>query len=293
MITVIGDLVVDLIVKTAGNHYGTDTESSITTHAGGQANHVAAWVTATGGESTLIGRVGTDLYGDFLMKDAKQHGVQVAIEKDKHEETGKIVILVDNQNSERTMFNDRGANKKLNLEQMKQAESVIKTSSCLYISGYSFFEETTREAIEYAKQFAKDHHVPVAIDPSSTYFINQHKDYVLEFIRGSDFLFPNVEEGIMLTGKQRPEDIMRKLKFFVKHPVLTLGEEGCMFFCQERLVQIKAEQVTPIDSTGAGDTFNGAFLSNYFTHKDVKKAAQFANKTAAQTVQRVGGRPPL
>ncbi len=291
MITVIGDLVVDLIVQKSGNHYATDTESNITTQAGGQGNHVAAWIAATGGESTLIGRVGNDVYGEFLEQEAQQIGIQLALEKDQEWETGKIIILVDENNGERSMFTDRRANKGLSAEQIQDAESIIQNSSLLYISGYSLFDERTRPAVERAKEIAKNYNIPIAIDPSSTYFLDHHYDYVSEFIRGIDFLFPNYEEGLVLTRKQRPEDIMRKLKVFVKNPVLTLGDDGCMVFDEDRLLHIRGKDVNVIDTTGAGDSFIGAFLSQYNQSSNLKEAAQVANDKAAQTVQRIGGRP--
>jgi len=291
MITVIGDLVVDLIVQKSGNHYATDTESMITTKAGGQGNHVAAWIASTGGESTLIGCVGNDIYGDFLEREAKELGLKLALERDQNLETGKIVILVDQNNGERSMFNDRGANKGLTSEQIDHVETIIQNSTLLYISGYSLFDPLTRKAVEKAKELAIKHNTPIAIDPSSTYFLDQHRDYVSEFIRGIDFLFPNYEEGIMLTGKQRPEDIMRKLKIFVKNPVLTLGVDGCMVFHEDHLIHIKGHDVHPVDTTGAGDSFIGSFLSHYTKSSNLKEAAQHANNLAAKAVQNIGGRP--
>lgn len=291
MITVIGDLVVDLIVQKSGNHYATDTESMITTKAGGQGNHVAAWIASTSCESTLIGRVGNDIYGDFLEREAKELGIQLALERDQNLETGKIVILVDHNNGERSMFNDRGANKGLTSEQIDHVETIIQNSTLLYISGYSLFDPVTRNAVERAKELAIKHNTPIAIDPSSTYFLDQHHDYVSEFIRGIDFLFPNYEEGIILTGKQRPEDIMRKLKIFVKNPVLTLGNEGCMVFHEGHLIHIKGQDVQPVDTTGAGDSFIGSFLSHYTKSSNLKESAQHANDLATKTVQNIGGRP--
>jgi len=291
MITVIGDVVVDLFVQKSGHHYATDTESTITTKAGGQGNHVAAWISSSGEESTLIGRIGNDVHGEFLRKEAKRLGIRLALEVDESVETGKIVILVDENNGERSMFNDRGANKYLTLEQIEQVESIIKNSTLIYISGYSLFDPLTRKAVERVKDLAEKHHTPIAIDPSSTYFLDQHHDYVSEFIRGTDFLFPNYEEGIILTGKQRPEDIMRKLKIFVKNPVLTLGQDGCMVFHEDRLFHIKGHDVQVMDTTGAGDSFIGSFLSQYSKSSNIKEAAQYANDQAARTVQYIGGRP--
>ncbi|MFD1020719.1 carbohydrate kinase family protein [Thalassobacillus hwangdonensis] len=290
MITVIGDLVVDIIVKHNGMHFATDSESSITTHAGGQANNVASWIALTGGRSTLIGRVGDDVNADFLIRHAEDIGVTLKLHRDETHETGKIVILVDDEESERTMFTDRGANRHLNMQQIHHAQDTIKDSSCLYLSGYSLFEDTTREALETAKQIAKQHGVPIAVDPSSTYFLRNHKQTMLSFIDGIDYFFPNLEEGQLLTGETEPKAVLAALSDIVRHPVLKLGSEGCMVMLENNIHVIPAPTIEAIDTTGAGDAFIAAFLKNYMEEKDLIEAAKFANLTASKVVQRIGAK---
>ncbi|MBB6455074.1 sugar/nucleoside kinase (ribokinase family) [Salirhabdus euzebyi] len=290
MITTIGDLVVDLIVSHKGNHFGTDSESSIATYAGGQANHVAAWIAKCESNSTLVGRVGNDLYGDFLLKEAKQLGITTAVERDPVLETGKIIILVDESTSERSMYTDRGANIHLSPDQVEASEETIQQSSCLYISGYALFQENTYQAMVKAKEIAKAHHVPVALDPSSTYFLEKFKKRIITFAEDVDFLFPNYEEGVFLTGEQDPDAIMVALKKMSANPILKLGDKGCLLPNGE---YITATKVKAVDTTGAGDSFIGAFLAKYEKTKDIFASATFANQIAATAVQKYGGRPSL
>ncbi|MDC3413450.1 PfkB family carbohydrate kinase [Aquibacillus sp. 3ASR75-11] len=291
MITVVGDLVVDLVVKHHGGNYATDAPALITTHAGGQANHVAAWIAINEEPVTLIGRVGQDLYGDFLLNDAEKLGVTLAVDRDASLETGKIVLLVDGENSERSMFTDRGANAALNVDQVKRVAPTIMSSNCIYVSGYSLFESKTREASMFAKETALEHNIMIAVDPSSTYFLEQHKEWMLDFIQHTDFFFPNLEEGILLTGQKDPAKIMAALREWVKYPILKLGSDGCMFYQDDLLNHLPAKNVTAVDTTGAGDSFIGSFLANYMKTNSVEKAAITATNTAAITVQKYGGRP--
>ncbi|MBO8157790.1 MAG: carbohydrate kinase family protein [Bacillaceae bacterium] len=292
MITVIGDLVVDILVHSDGFHYGSDTESTITTRAGGQGNHVAAWISACAGTATLIGNVGKDVFGDYLLNEAKQQRIHVAVNRTEQAETGKIAVFVDEENGERSMFTSRGANLTLSEQQIEEHESLVASSDCLYISGYMLFKDPTYQAVIRAKQLARQYNVPVAVDPGSAYFLMEYKDRVLDFLEGANWVFPNYEEGQLLTGKEKPEDIITALRDIVTYPVLKLGHQGCMMFADE-WIKLSAEKVKAVDTTGAGDSFLGGFLAHYYRTKNAKEALQFANQTAAMTVQTFGGRPEI
>lgn len=291
MITVIGDLVVDILISSEDTNYATDTEATISTLPGGQANNVAAWLGNSGYPTTLIGRIGHDPYAVFLLDELRQLGVKPSIEKDSECTTGKIVILIDAYTGERTMFTDRGANKHLSIKQIERAENVIANSSCLYISGYSLFEQTTYEAVLRAREIAQECNVPIAFDPSSTYFLEKHHKRVLEFLNGVDFFFPNLEEGRLLTNKNTPQEIMEQLCDLVKYPVLKMGEDGCLIHQDGHICHIPAKKLNVIDTTGAGDSFIGAFLATYFKQSNIQTAATYATQIAAKTVQQIGARP--
>jgi len=291
MITVIGDLVVDLLISSDDTNYATDTESTIKTLPGGQANHVAAWINEGGHPCTLIGRIGNDFYGGFLQEDLQKLGVKQSIEKDTVVETGKIAILIDALNGERSMYTDRGANKNLSIDQIKRSEGTIRNSDCLYISGYSLFGETTYEAGLHAQSIAQRYQVPIAFDPSSTYFLEKYNERVMAFLKGVDFFFPNLDEARLLTQEQQPGAIMEKLQSLVKYPVLKMGDNGCLIFDDGKLLHIPAEKVDVMDTTGAGDSFIGTFLATFFRNHELNKAAIQATKIAANTVGQIGGRP--
>ncbi|WP_181350654.1 carbohydrate kinase family protein [Thalassobacillus sp. CUG 92003] len=292
MITVIGDMVVDVIVHKSGAHYGTDTVSNITTSPGGQANNVAASIQACGGQSTLLAKVGSDVYGRYLIEKVQEQGISPAIERDQELETGKIVILVDKQNGERTMFTDRGANQTLACEEVWRQAETIRNSQCLYLSGYSFFDAKTVDAVMAAKEIAIKAGIPTAVDPSSSYFLHTHKQDLLHFIQGADYFFPNYEEGELLTGQSEPEVILTRLSAFAKHPVLKLGKEGCMVYHGGETQRIPVAPTNAIDTTGAGDAFIGAYLTELFRNgHNHKEAGVFANNFGAKITQFPGPQP--
>jgi ribokinase len=288
MITVIGDLILDILVRQDTVNYATDAEGSIDICAGGQGNNVAAWISACGVQSHLIGRVGNDAFGMYLIKEAGRHGVRCSVALDASKKTGMILIVVD-ATGERTMIVDRGANLHLSEKDIQGVEE----SQLLYISGYSLYAEGPRRAAECAKHQAQKLGIPIAVDPSSLYHLRTKKLALLSFLDVTTFLFPNYEEGKLLTGEEEPARILESLQQWVPCPVLKLGDKGCMLSVDGTIVHVPASPITPVDSTGAGDAFAGAFLATYLRTKNVLAAAKRATKVSTQIVGRLGARPGL
>ena len=290
MITVIGDLCVDIQVNKNETNYATDTEGKIEFTPGGQANNVAAWIAEEGVKCQLIGRVGDDPFGQYLVNLLKKQGIIGNIYFDENQQTGKILVIIDDATKNRSMVVDRGANLKLSVSQIKGIES----SNLLYISGYSLFDENIKEAIYHAKEVAISNNIPIAIDPSSTYFLKEHKEEFIKFLSNITFMFPNYEEGCLLTNETEPSKIMRKLKELVPHPILKLGSEGCMLYDDNNeLIHLPAKQVDVIDTTGAGDSFIGTFLANYEKTNNKLQSAKKAIDNASKVVTKFGSWPYL
>jgi len=127
--------------------------------------------------------------------------------------------------------------------------------------------------------------VPVAVDPSSLYHLRTEKFALLFFLEGITLLFPNYGEGKFLTGEEEPRIIG------VPHPVLKLGDKGCMLSVDGAIVHVPAPPITSVDSTGAGDAFAGAFLAEYQRTKNVLAAAKYATKVSTRVVERLGAQP--
>lgn len=108
-----------------------------------------------------------------------------------------------------------------------------------------------------------------------------------------DFCFPNLEEGKVLTNKEKPEEIVKELLNYYKNVVLKLGKKGCYLGNKKRIRIVKQNiKRAEADSTGAGDAFAAAFIADYLNNKDLKSAAERANEVAFKCVNKVGGRPP-
>ncbi|SEQ90818.1 carbohydrate kinase family protein [Piscibacillus halophilus] len=289
MITVIGDLAVDILVNKGRTNYATDTDGQINFRPGGQANNVASFIGRENVACQLIGKVGDDPFGTYLIEESRKQGVTPIVKKEKQEKTGSIVIMIDNHNGERTMITDRGANLKLTAKDIQDVEN----SDILYLSGYSLFTEHTKDAAQKAKDQALKLNIPIALDPSSTYFLKDYKEEFLDFLNGITFFFPNYEEGVLLTGEKEPRKILDQLKRYVSVPILTLGHEGCLLDYENVYKHLAAPKVEAIDTTAAGDSFVGGFLATYRKTQNILEATERAIEISSKTVTYHGALPSV
>lgn len=110
----------------------------------------------------------------------------------------------------------------------------------------------------------------------------------------TDICLPGLDDARQLTGLDRPEDICTSyLSFGCKVVALTMGKAGTMVATAERREVIPSRPVTAVDATGAGDTFDGAFLAEWLVHRDPFRAASYANAAAALSTLGHGAVAPM
>jgi ribokinase len=108
-----------------------------------------------------------------------------------------------------------------------------------------------------------------------------------------NFLFPNYDEGRVLTGFDEPDEIVRSLANIYDGAliILKLDADGALVFDGETSTQIPPATNNLVDATGAGDSFAGAFLAHYLNSNSAVDAAKFATKVAAWVIEHLGARP--
>jgi sugar/nucleoside kinase (ribokinase family) len=270
-VLVIGDVIEDIIVISKGpKQTNTDNPSSIKATPGGSGANFAVWLASLGVETELAARVSSK-DKERLESYFQQVKVIPRLEADPSQETGKIVVLVEENN--RTFYTDRAANQNLELNNLD-----LTGIHLLYISGYSVIslgETKTQQVIQAAKNLG----VQVAVDPGSTSFIESFgKDKFLSAISGADLIFPNQEEYLLLE-----EGITS-----FPEVVLTKGELGAEVV---GVGKVEAVKVKVVDPTGAGDAFAAKYIAEKLAGSGALAALEFANNFAALAVTRPGGQP--
>ncbi|HAI53033.1 MAG TPA: sugar kinase, partial [Firmicutes bacterium] len=117
------------------------------------------------------------------------------------------------------------------------------------------------------------------------------RERFLRLTRGAAVLFPNLDEGRVLTGAREPEAVARELLRFYPRVVLTLGAQGCLWAAEEGLGFVPAPAVEPVDTTGAGDAFAAGFLHAFCRGEGLAASARMGSATAGRCICVRGARP--
>jgi ribokinase len=252
---------------------------------GGKGSNQAIAAAKLDGKVNFITKVGKDNYADMALSLYKESGVDVeSVSQDSNFSTGVAGIMIDkNGNNAINVF--AGAAAYLQNEDIDKNLEVIKKSEIFLTQ-----METPYSTTMYALKKAKDNECLTILNPAPARKINEN-DYEL-----LDFFIPNETEAEFYYNKkiETNEDIKNAAKEFlnrgVKNIIITLGEKGVYFANQNQEYFVDALKLKNevVDTTGAGDAFNGAFavaLANKLKHKD---ALIFANKVAGISTTRLG-----
>jgi sugar/nucleoside kinase (ribokinase family) len=273
----------------------SDTPSAIRARPGGAAANQAAWMAHLGACVTFAGRVGAR-DADYHRDELARTGVRPHLAVDPDAETGSIVIMVA-PDGERTMFTDRGANRRLQEDDLP--DSLLDEAQVLHLTGYTFFEPPLLEIALQLLARARSRGLAITIDPGSAAFLARLKaGAFLRWTDGAAVCFPNRDEAVMLVGEADPVTMASRLTRHYGVVALKLGGAGCVLAVPgENPVRLAAHPARARDTTGAGDAFCGAFMSRWLAGRpdpqaaDLASAAEFATRIAASVVTRFGARP--
>jgi sugar/nucleoside kinase (ribokinase family) len=291
VVVVIGDVMVDIVVRPTGPfNRGSDTTSRIVAAPGGSATSQAVAFAAAGAEVHLVAVIGDDELGRAAARALAATKVQAHLEVLQGERTGVVVALVD-PSGERSMFTDRGANLRLGTTPL--IPQLLSAGRHLHLSGYELLDEATRPAALEALELAGAKRMTRSVDPSSAGPItSMGAAAFLGWTEGLDWCCANLEEGQVLTGARRPEDVLTSLRCHYGEVALTLGADGVLFSGPGAdALHFPAPQVAVEDTTGAGDAFTGTFLARRLWGDPPEQALQAGLAAAARVVTAAGARP--
>jgi sugar/nucleoside kinase (ribokinase family) len=288
----IGDVMLDVIARINVSpqkiNFGSDTASRISTSSGGAAGNVAAWLTRTDAQSTIVSHVGDDPAGAAIVAEFDALGVSHGDLVIPGETSGVVVVLVD-ASGERTMFPDKGANSRLTLTDLPD----LSAFQAVYISGYALLNPLARDGVLAMIEKIKEDGLPIYFDPASVGAMKDVADKELHnWFSMMDVLFLNEEESIYLTGSVDIERALNYLLDFSQVVVIKRGSAGAIAKARGfDSISLPAVAATVIDTTGAGDSFAAGFIASYSKNHDLTAALQAGGELAAGCVAIVGGRP--
>ncbi|MBB5960035.1 sugar/nucleoside kinase (ribokinase family) [Saccharothrix tamanrassetensis] len=286
-IVVVGDAGLDVVARHSGPIvHGDDSRASVTIAPGGAGANTAAWLAACGASPTLVARVGDDFAGRQVASELTSTGVRCAFAVDRENATCCVVVLVD-ETGQRSMLPDRGANARFSPEDLDAG--LLVGARHLHLSGYVLLDATSRAAGPAVLRAARAAGLTTSVDPQSAALIY---DGFLDDVRGVDLLLPNTEELVALTGSPEPASASALLDV-VGAVAVTAGAGGASWVDRDGVVSVPALPVDCVDSTGAGDAFDGGLLAAWVGGASREDALLGGVEAAARAVSAVGAQPSM
>ncbi|EOA9107479.1 TPA: ribokinase [Staphylococcus aureus] len=256
---------------------------------GGKGANQAIATARMQADTTFITKIGTDGVADFILEDFKVAHIDTSyIIKTAEAKTGQAFITV-NAEGQNTIYVYGGANMTMTPEDVINAKDAIINADFIVAQ-----LEVPIPAIISAFEIAKAHGVTTVLNPAPA------KALPNELLSLIDIIVPNETEaellsGIKVTNEQSMKDNANYfLSIGIKTVLITLGKQGTYFATKNQSQHIEAYKVNAIDTTAAGDTFIGAFVSRLNKSQDnLADAIDFGNKASSLTVQKHGAQASI
>ncbi|MBO0861970.1 MAG: ribokinase [Chloracidobacterium sp.] len=292
-IVVIGSLNADLVVRLERLPAPGETVSGtdFNVFSGGKGANQACAVGRLGGAAAMVGRVGSDHYGEWLRDSLASTGVDVShVQNDMTVSTGTALISVDSSGQNQIVIVP-GANSAFLPEHLEQCRDLIASADVVLLQ-----LEIPLQTVEAAARMAKAAGAALILDPAPARHV---PDEILNLV---DYLTPNETELCVLTG-------IRNLKQFsraeaahgarilrargARKVIVKMGSLGALLVAENGELFWPALPVAAVDTTAAGDAFNAAFAFALTAGKSEIEAGEWATAAAAWSVTRKGAQPSL
>ena len=292
-ITVMGSFIVDLMARAPHlpEHGETVKGSHFQIGPGGKGSNQGVAASRSGAAVTMITKIGTDPFAQIALDSFQREGMDMQfVMQDKRYPTGTALIMVDENTSENKIVVTIGACEHITKDEIDAARSQIENSRVLLTQ-----LETNLDAVENAVEIAHARGITVVLNPAPA---PQHplSDNLLSRI---DILTPNETEAAILSGiKITDMDDAKKAARILKskgvgHVIITMGNKGALVLTDSMEKVIDPIRVKVVDTTGAGDAFNGGLATALAEGQDIVQAVRFANATGALSVTKVGTAPAM
>ena len=284
-IVVVGSSNTDMVVRASHLpiHGETVLGEEFVMLAGGKGANQAVAAARLGADVTFVARVGRDMFGDKALETYRAAGINVDyIVRDDAAASGVALITVD-RNGENIISVAPGANGKLSTADVTSAEPVIKQSDSMLLQ-----LEIPLTTVQAAIELAHRHHVRVILNPAPAGLLPN------DLLRMVDVLTPNENEAAVLTTHSASQvEVLLSLLSARGSLIITRGQRGAELVQHGGAMLIPAYAVTAVDTTGAGDAFNGALATALARGTEIVEAVRYANAAAALSITRFGAQTSL
>ncbi len=276
-IAVVGSINVDMTVTAERIPKKGETLRGDSLHyiPGGKGANQAVAMAKLGAEVEMFGLVGDDAMGVKMIDNLKAQGVKCDhIGIVKGESTGTAVITVGE--SDNTIIVVAGANGKVDKNYIDGVKDALLAQDMVVLQ-----QEIPLETVAYIVNLMSEHGVPVVLNPAPAANVSA------EIVEKVTYLTPNEHEAVLMFGEgASTEELLRK---YPEKLIITQGSRGVSTCLADgTILTVPARKVEVVDTTGAGDTLNGAFAVRRAAGDDMEKALIYANAAASLSIGKFG-----
>lgn len=274
---------------------------------GGAPGNVCVAINRLGGKSAFLGKVGTDMHGEFLKKTLADEGVNVTGLVMDPDVFTTLAFVSLNENNERSFSFARKTGADTRMKEDDLDLDTITASKIFHVGSLSLTDEPSRSATYAAVRAAREAGVLVSYDPNyrSTLWSSEEaaKEMMRTLISGADLMKISDEETALLTSHADPKEAAEfLLDQGVSLAAVTLGANGALLATKNAQVIVPGFKTEVADTTGAGDSFWGTLLLQVaqsgrnpgdLTEEELAAMGRRANAVASLTVSKKGAIPAL
>ena len=298
----IGEALIDFIPSETGCDF-SDVKSFSPKIGGAPANVLGAFA-KLGGKTQLITQLGDDPFGDKIVKELAGFniGLDNVLFTDKAKTALAFVSLANDGNRTFSFYRNPSADMLYNAENIKK--EMFEDCYALHFCSVSLGNFPMKEAHTKAIELAKTQGAVISFDPNIRFPLwndkQKLKEAIDEFMPAADIIKISDEEIEFITGTNDIEKGSQMLLKNAKIVLCTCGANGAYAFMKNAEVYVSSEKVKAIDTTGAGDAFNGSFLYNLYWNSyerdtldtisadELKQFVKASNNYCGKSVQRQG-----
>ena len=285
-IVVMGSYVADVAFRTTKLPAWGETHMGIEFKLGpgGKGSNQAVAAARAGARVSFISKLGNDPFGDLARKTYREEGIDTQHLLETKSATGAAAIIIDAEKGENAIIVVPGACYELTPQEVDQARSLI-ANAAIFVAQL----ELSLPTVEHGLRLAHSLNVPTVLNPAPACALPE------SIFQHCDYLTPNETEAEKLTGFTDPERAADALlSRGARNVVVTLGAQGALVKNSTTCQHVPAFNAGPVvETTGAGDAFNGAFAVALAEGRNIIQATQFGCATAGISVTRPGTAPSM